>query len=57
MQYLLVKDIHKAFTDKPLLDGVSFSVLKGQKIALVAQNGAGKSTLLRILMGDIEPNQ
>ena len=57
MQYLLVKDIHKAFTDKPLLDGVNFSVLKGQKIALVAQNGAGKSTLLHILMGTIEPNQ
>ncbi len=57
MQFLQVKDIHKAFTDKPLLDGVSFSILKGQKVALVAKNGAGKSTLLRILMDEIEPNQ
>jgi ATP-binding cassette subfamily F protein uup len=57
MQYLTVKNIHKTFTMKPLLDGVEFSISKGQKVALVAQNGAGKSTLLKIIMGQIDPSQ
>lgn len=56
MQYLHIKNIYKSFTEKPLLDGVDFSVSKGQKIALVAQNGMGKSTLLKIIMGEIEPS-
>lgn len=54
MQYLQVKNIHKSFTDKPVLNGIDFTVLKWQKIALVAKNGSGKSTLLDILTGKQE---
>ncbi|GAB3114752.1 ABC transporter ATP-binding protein [Aestuariicella hydrocarbonica] len=32
-----------------VLDGVSFQLLKGQKIALVGSTGSGKSTILRLL--------
>lgn len=56
MQYLQVKNLTKSFSERPLMDGIDFSVHKGQKVALVAKNGAGKSTLLNILMGHIEPN-
>lgn len=52
MQYLQVKNVYKSFTGKPLLNGINFSVFKGQKVALVARNGAGKTTLLKLLMGD-----
>ncbi|HCK21170.1 MAG TPA: ABC transporter, partial [Bacteroidetes bacterium] len=37
-------------------EGVSFSLHRGQKTALVAKNGAGKSTLLRIIMGKDIPD-
>ncbi|KAJ8599835.1 hypothetical protein CTAYLR_005601 [Chrysophaeum taylorii] len=37
-----------------LLDGVSASVVEGQRIAVVGPNGCGKSTLLRALSGSSE---
>ena len=40
-----------------VLDNVSFSVKKGESIALVGHNGAGKSTLLKILSGIMRPTE
>lgn len=41
--------------NKTILDGVSFSVRRGMKIALMGQNGAGKSTLFKLLTGALKP--
>jgi ATPase subunit of ABC transporter with duplicated ATPase domains len=41
--------------NKPILDGVSFSVRRGAKMTLMGQNGAGKSTIFKLIMGEIEP--
>ncbi len=45
-----VKNISKAFGKKTVLNDVSFSVKRGEKLALIGPNGVGKSTLLKILM-------
>ncbi|HIW43418.1 MAG TPA: ABC-F family ATP-binding cassette domain-containing protein [Candidatus Prevotella stercoripullorum] len=49
--YLDVQRLTKSFGAHVLFEGISFSVVEGQKVGLVARNGTGKSTLLSILTG------
>jgi len=46
-----LKDIHKSFSEKEVLHGISFSVETGKALGLLGRNGAGKTTTIRILMG------
>ncbi len=52
---LSVADLRFSFPDgQRMWDSLSFSLYRGQKIALVGHNGCGKSTLLRLLVGRME---
>ena len=42
-------------TNKPILNGASFSVRRGSKITLMGQNGAGKSTIFQLITGQSNP--
>src|SRR5580658_984251 len=44
-----VKNISKSYGQKRVLENVSFTIDRGDRIALVGVNGAGKSTLMRML--------
>ena len=48
---LEVKNIHKSYEGKPLLNGISFKLDPGEVICLLGPSGGGKSTLLRIIAG------
>ena len=49
MAVLEVKNLKKHFEDLDVLKGVSFSLDKGQVLAIIGSSGGGKSTLLRCL--------
>ncbi len=51
---LTVRDLHLEIGDRALLNGVSFSLRKGQRVGLVGRNGQGKTTLLKIISGQAE---
>lgn len=44
---LTVKNLNLYAGEKLLVEGGEFSILRGQKVAIVGENGAGKSTLLK----------
>jgi ribose transport system ATP-binding protein len=48
---LILTGITKGFPGVQALEGVGFSVKRGEVRALIGENGAGKSTLLKILSG------
>ncbi|WP_338235861.1 ABC-F family ATP-binding cassette domain-containing protein [Persicobacter diffluens] len=57
MNYLSIEELHKSFDERLLLNGVSFGINQGQKIALVGVNGCGKSTLMKIIAGREEADK
>jgi ATP-binding cassette subfamily F protein 3 len=56
MILLTIRDVTKRFGPDPVLDGVTFDVRAGERIALVGPNGTGKTTLLKILAGRDDPD-
>jgi ATP-binding cassette subfamily F protein 3 len=45
-------ELAKSFGDKKVINNVSFTIDRGEKIAFVGQNGQGKSTLAKIIIGE-----
>ncbi len=56
MNILTVEQITKSYTERILLQQVSFSLQEGEKVGIIGINGTGKSTLLKILAGLEEPD-
>jgi ATPase subunit of ABC transporter with duplicated ATPase domains len=54
---LAVDKVAKSFDDQEVFSDVSFTLTRGEKMAIVGPNGIGKTTLCRILAGDLEPDK
>ena len=52
-----IKEVGKAFGEKRIFSNATFTIERGQKIALVGRNGEGKTTMARMIIGELEATE
>jgi len=52
---LEVRDLHAYYGKSHILQGISFSVGRGEIVSLLGRNGAGRSTTVKTIMGEVAP--
>ncbi|MCD8195298.1 MAG: ABC transporter ATP-binding protein [Coprobacillus sp.] len=48
---IVVKDLHKSYGDKKVLQGINFTVYPGELFGFIGKNGVGKSTTIDCIIG------
>ncbi len=51
-----IRDVHKAFGPKQVLNGVSLDVMPGESVVIIGGSGTGKSVLLKCVLGLMQPD-
>jgi ATP-binding cassette subfamily F protein uup len=52
----VLEGVSKSFGERPIVRGLSATILRGDKVGVIGPNGAGKTTLLRLILGELEPD-
>ncbi|MCS6873286.1 MAG: ATP-binding cassette domain-containing protein [Pyrinomonadaceae bacterium] len=50
------RDVYLYYDDKKVLDGISFTVRKGETKIILGRSGGGKSTIIKLVLGLIKPD-
>jgi len=50
------RDVHLSFDDKKILNGVSFTIKRGETKIILGRSGGGKSTTVRLILGLLKPD-
>jgi ATPase subunit of ABC transporter with duplicated ATPase domains len=54
---LVIEELSKAYGEKKVLEDVSLTLRRGDRLAIIGPNGIGKSTLLKIAMGEVKADE
>ncbi|HEX9022578.1 MAG TPA: ATP-binding cassette domain-containing protein, partial [Geobacteraceae bacterium] len=46
-----------SWNGRPVVKGLTTTIMRGDRVGIIGPNGAGKTTLLRLLMGDLTPQE
>ena len=52
-----LKHVSHGFDGRALIENLSTTVMRGDRIGIIGPNGAGKSTLLKIMLGELVPQR
>jgi ATP-binding cassette subfamily F protein uup len=50
-----MKGVSFGFAERPIVCGLSTTIMRGDRVGLIGPNGSGKTTLLRLLLGALTP--
>jgi phospholipid/cholesterol/gamma-HCH transport system ATP-binding protein len=50
------RDVHLAFDDRTVLNGLSFNVMRGETKIILGGSGGGKSTIIKLVLGLLKPD-
>lgn len=50
------KDVSFSYGERPIIQGFSSLITRGDKIGIIGSNGAGKSTLLKLILSELQPD-
>ena len=50
------RDVYLSFDDNKILDGISFTVRRGETKLILGRSGGGKSTIIRLVLGLLKPD-
>ena len=51
-----LEGVSKRFNGRPLIEGLSLRIMRGDRVGLIGANGTGKTTLIRLILGDLAPD-
>ena len=54
---LRVENVSFSYGNEPVLNGLSFAVAPGEKVALIGPSGVGKTTVIRLLLALVDPQE
>ncbi|MGQ9632184.1 MAG: ribosomal protection-like ABC-F family protein [bacterium] len=54
---LEVRGVSKSFGGRSILWDVDFTIVRGERVALLGDNGSGKTTLIKLILGEVPPDE
>jgi ATP-binding cassette subfamily F protein uup len=52
-----LEHVHQSYGGRVLIENLSTTIMRGDRVGIIGPNGAGKSTLLKIMLGELRPDR